>query len=46
MPVAKGDPIAHFLSCDKSSYFPELGLHMVNANPFETRGMMGRTLLG
>lgn len=46
MPVAKGDPIAHFLSCDESGYFPELELHMVRANPFETRGMTGRTLLG
>lgn len=46
MPVARGDPIAHFLSCAESGYFPELEIQMIRADSFKTRGLTGKRLLG
>jgi len=45
MHVARGDPIARFLTCAESGYFPELELQMIRADPTTTRGLKEHGLL-
>lgn len=45
MRISRGEPIAHFLTCDESGHFPELELQMIRVDPSATRGLEGQALL-